>query len=43
VDAAGSAICEVRIISLIAQVFYATVIVRGPGGTREVDSPAQLF
>jgi RNA polymerase sigma factor (sigma-70 family) len=38
VDAAGSAICEVKIASLIAQVFYAAVIVRGPGGTREVDS-----
>ena len=38
VDAAGSAICEVRITRLIAQVFYAAVIVRGPGGTREVDS-----
>jgi RNA polymerase sigma factor (sigma-70 family) len=38
VDAAGSAICEVRITSLIAQVFYAAVIVQGPGGTREVDS-----
>ena len=38
VDAAGSAIAEVRITSLISQVFYAAVIVRGPGGTREVDS-----
>ena len=38
VDAAGSAISEVRITSLIAQVFYAAVIVRGPGGPREVDS-----
>jgi RNA polymerase sigma factor (sigma-70 family) len=38
VDAAGSAISEVKITSLIAQVFYAAVIVRGPGGTREVDS-----
>jgi bifunctional DNase/RNase len=38
VDAAGSAISEVRITSLIAQVFYAAVIVRGPDGTREVDS-----
>jgi RNA polymerase sigma factor (sigma-70 family) len=38
VEAAGSAISEVRITSLIAQVFYAAVIVRGPGGTREVDS-----
>jgi hypothetical protein len=38
VDAAGSAISEVRITSLIAQVFYAAVIVHGPGGTREVDS-----
>jgi RNA polymerase sigma-70 factor, ECF subfamily len=38
VDAAGSAVSEVRITSLIGQVFYAAVIVRGPGGTREVDS-----
>jgi RNA polymerase sigma factor (sigma-70 family) len=38
VDAAGSAISEVRITSLISQVFYAAVIVRGPGGPREVDS-----
>ena len=39
VDAAGSAIGEVKITSLIAQVFYAVVIVRGPGGgTREVDA-----
>lgn len=38
VDAAGSAISEVRITSLIAQVFYAAVIVDGPGGTREVDA-----
>jgi RNA polymerase sigma factor (sigma-70 family) len=38
VDAAGSAITEVRITSLIAQVFYAAVIVAGPGGAREVDS-----
>jgi RNA polymerase sigma factor (sigma-70 family) len=38
VDAAGSAISEVRITSLIAQVFYAAVIVRGPSALREVDS-----
>jgi RNA polymerase sigma factor (sigma-70 family) len=38
VDAAGSAISEVRITTLIAQVFYAAVIVLGPGGPREVDS-----
>jgi hypothetical protein len=38
VDAAGSAIAEVRITSLISQVFYAAVIVQGPGGPREVDS-----
>lgn len=38
VDAAGAAISEVRITSLISQVFYAAVIVRGPGGLREVDS-----
>jgi RNA polymerase sigma factor (sigma-70 family) len=38
VEAAGSAIAEVRITTLISQVFYAAVIVRGPGGTREVDA-----
>ena len=38
VDAAGSAISEVRITTLITQVFYAAVIVQGPGGPREVDS-----
>jgi RNA polymerase sigma factor (sigma-70 family) len=38
VEAAGSAISEVRITRLMAQVFYAAVIVRGPAGTREVDS-----
>jgi RNA polymerase sigma factor (sigma-70 family) len=38
VDAAGSAISEVRITSLISQVYYAAVIVQGPGGPREVDS-----
>lgn len=38
VDAAGSAISEVRITTLIAEVFYAAVIVQGPGGPREVDS-----
>jgi RNA polymerase sigma factor (sigma-70 family) len=38
VDAAGSVISEVRITSLIAQVFYAAVIVQAPGGAREVDA-----
>ena len=38
VDAAGSAISEVRITTLTAEVFYAAVIVQGPGGPREVDS-----
>jgi uncharacterized protein len=38
VDAAGSAISEVRITSLIGQVFDAAVIARCPGGKREVDS-----
>lgn len=38
VDAAGSAITEVRITRLIAQVFYAAVIVESSGGAREVDS-----
>ena len=41
VDAAGSAISEVRITTLIAEVFYAAVIVQGPGGPREVRLPAQ--
>jgi RNA polymerase sigma factor (sigma-70 family) len=38
VDAAGSRISEVRITRLVAEVFYASVIVQGPDGPREVDS-----
>jgi len=38
VAAAGSAITEVRITRLLAPVFYASVIVQGPGGPQEVDS-----
>jgi RNA polymerase sigma factor (sigma-70 family) len=38
VDAAGSAISEVRITRLVAEVFYASVIVHGPDGPREVDA-----
>lgn len=38
VDAAGSAISEVRVTRLEAPVFYASVIVQGPGGPREVDA-----
>jgi RNA polymerase sigma factor (sigma-70 family) len=38
VSAAGSAITEVRITRLVPPVFYASVLVTGPGGPREVDS-----
>jgi len=38
VAAAGSGITEVRITKLIAPVFYASVIVAGPSGPREVDA-----
>jgi RNA polymerase sigma factor (sigma-70 family) len=38
VEAAGSSITEVRITRLLESVFYAYVVVRGPGGTREVDA-----
>jgi RNA polymerase sigma factor (sigma-70 family) len=38
VTAAGSRIEEVRITRLIDSVFYATVVVRGPDGPREVDA-----
>jgi RNA polymerase sigma factor (sigma-70 family) len=38
VEAAGSRIEEVRITSLQDVVYYASVIVRGPDGPREVDS-----
>jgi RNA polymerase sigma factor (sigma-70 family) len=38
VMAAGSRIEEVRVTKLIDCVFYATVVVRGPGGSEEVDA-----
>jgi RNA polymerase sigma factor (sigma-70 family) len=38
VQAAGSVIEEVRITRLLDSVFYAAVLVRGPGGTEEVDA-----
>ena len=38
VTAAGSRIEEVRVTQLIEGVFYATVVVRGPGGAEEVDA-----
>ncbi len=38
VTAAGSRIEEVRVTRLMGQVFYATVVVRGPGGPTEVDA-----
>jgi RNA polymerase sigma factor (sigma-70 family) len=38
VTAAGSRIEEVRVTRLIDCVFYATVVVRGPGGPEEVDA-----
>jgi bifunctional DNase/RNase len=38
VAAAGATIAEVRVTQLIGQVFFATVVVRGPSGTAEVDA-----
>jgi hypothetical protein len=38
VQAAGARLSEVRITRLTAPVFYAAVIVQGPGGTQEVDA-----
>jgi hypothetical protein len=38
VEAAGSQITEVKITRLLDSVFYACVVVRGPGGPREVDA-----
>jgi RNA polymerase sigma factor (sigma-70 family) len=38
VTAAGSRIEEVRVTQLIDCVFYATVVVQGPGGPEEVDA-----
>jgi bifunctional DNase/RNase len=38
VEATGSQITEVRITQLLSSVFYAIVVVQGPGGPREVDA-----
>jgi len=38
VQATGSRVTEVRITRLLESVFYASVVVRGPGGPREVDA-----
>lgn len=38
VEAADASITEVRITRLIDGVFYASVVVRGPGGEREADA-----
>jgi RNA polymerase sigma factor (sigma-70 family) len=38
VEAAGSQITEVKITQLVDSVFYAVVVVPGPGGLREVDA-----
>jgi uncharacterized protein len=38
VEAAGSQITEVKITRLLNSVFYACVVVQGPGGPREVDA-----
>jgi hypothetical protein len=38
VEAAGSQITEVKITRLLDSVFYACVVVQGPGGPREVDA-----
>jgi len=38
VEAAGSQITEVKITRLLDSVFYASVVVQGPGGPREVDA-----
>jgi uncharacterized protein len=38
VQAAGSQITEVRITRLLESVFYACVVVQGPGGPQEVDA-----
>ena len=38
VEAAGSQITEVKITRLLESVFYACVVVQGPGGPREVDA-----
>ena len=38
VEAAGSRITEVKITRLLEKLFYAVVVVQGPGGPREVDA-----
>jgi len=38
VEAAGSRITEVRITRLLDSIFYASVVVQGPDGPREVDA-----
>jgi len=38
VEAAGSRISEVKITRLLDSVFYASVVVQGPGGPQEVDA-----
>jgi len=38
VEATGSQITEVKVTQLLDSVFYASVVVQGPGGPREVDA-----
>lgn len=38
VEAAGSRIVEVKITQLLEQIFYASVVVQGPDGPRDVDA-----
>jgi RNA polymerase sigma factor (sigma-70 family) len=38
VEAAGSRVTEVKVTRLLDSVFYACVVVQGPGGPREVDA-----
>lgn len=38
VDAAAAQVAEVRITGLAEDIFYATVVVQGPSGAREVDA-----
>jgi RNA polymerase sigma factor (sigma-70 family) len=38
VEAAGSQVTEVKITKLLDQIFYASVVVQGPDGPREVDA-----
>lgn len=37
-QAAGAGVEEVRVTRLLQNVFYASVLVRGPGGVQEVDA-----